>query len=138
KWRYLIPAKPPIHNHVLIPNYQDFKIQDFCYSDGFECFQAIKIGRIKDKIVWNPAWAYEYNATKDDNQSVGRLVAASRGGGTGGRAGRGGVRARGHFGDQDSSEIGNRGSQLGSELNDGVNEVPDFPPSLQSSCKIYF
>nr|GFB43426.1 hypothetical protein [Tanacetum cinerariifolium] len=45
KWRYLIPAKPPIHNHVLIPNYQDFKIQDFCYSDGFECFQAIKIGR---------------------------------------------------------------------------------------------
>nr|GEX67607.1 hypothetical protein [Tanacetum cinerariifolium] len=44
KWRYLIPAKPPIHNHVLIPNYQDFKIQDFRYSDGFECFQAIKIG----------------------------------------------------------------------------------------------
>nr|GEY31542.1 hypothetical protein [Tanacetum cinerariifolium] len=44
KWRYLIPAKPPIHNHVFIPNYQDFKIQDFCYSDGFECFQAINIG----------------------------------------------------------------------------------------------
>nr|GEU80859.1 hypothetical protein [Tanacetum cinerariifolium] len=49
KWRYLIPAKPPIHNHVLIPNYQDFKIQDFCYSDGFECFQAIKIGRFATK-----------------------------------------------------------------------------------------
>nr|GEZ79948.1 hypothetical protein [Tanacetum cinerariifolium] len=125
KWRYLILAKPPIHNHVLIPNYQDFKIQDFCYSDGFECFQAIKIGRIKDKIVWTPAWAYECNnwricvvfliwditqnnATKDDNQSVGRPVAASRGGGMGGRAGRGGVRARGYFGDQDSSEIGNQ------------------------------
>nr|GEW38609.1 hypothetical protein [Tanacetum cinerariifolium] len=46
KWRYLIPAKPPIHNHVLIPNYQDFKIQDFRYSDGFECFQAINIGRL--------------------------------------------------------------------------------------------
>nr|GEY52849.1 hypothetical protein [Tanacetum cinerariifolium] len=45
KWRYLIPAKPPIHNHVLIPNYQDFKIQDFCDFDGFECFQAINIGR---------------------------------------------------------------------------------------------
>nr|GEW70639.1 putative reverse transcriptase domain-containing protein [Tanacetum cinerariifolium] len=45
KWRYLIPAKPPIHNHVLIPNYQDLKIQDFHYSDEFECFQAIKIGR---------------------------------------------------------------------------------------------
>nr|GEZ03402.1 putative ribonuclease H-like domain-containing protein [Tanacetum cinerariifolium] len=45
KWRYLIPAEPPIHNHMLTPNYQDFKIQDFRYSDGFECFQAIKIGR---------------------------------------------------------------------------------------------
>nr|GEU71965.1 hypothetical protein [Tanacetum cinerariifolium] len=45
KWRYLIPAKPLIHNHVLIPNYQDFKIQDFRYSNGFKCFQAIKIGR---------------------------------------------------------------------------------------------
>nr|GEV04711.1 putative reverse transcriptase domain-containing protein [Tanacetum cinerariifolium] len=45
KWRYLILAKPPIHNHVLISNYQDFKIQDFHYSDGFECFQAINIGR---------------------------------------------------------------------------------------------
>nr|GEU96403.1 hypothetical protein [Tanacetum cinerariifolium] len=43
--RYLIPAEPPIHNHVLIPNYQDFKVQDFRYSDGFECFQAINIGR---------------------------------------------------------------------------------------------
>nr|GEZ75239.1 putative ribonuclease H-like domain-containing protein [Tanacetum cinerariifolium] len=40
KWRYLILAKPPIHNHVLIPNYQDFR-----YSDGFECFLAINIGR---------------------------------------------------------------------------------------------
>nr|GEV08605.1 Gag-Pol polyprotein [Tanacetum cinerariifolium] len=45
KWRYLIPAITPIHNHMLIPNYQDFKIQDFHYSDGFECFQAINIGR---------------------------------------------------------------------------------------------
>nr|GEY60855.1 hypothetical protein [Tanacetum cinerariifolium] len=45
KWRYLILAITPIHNHVLIPNYQDFKIQDFRYSDGFECFQAINIGR---------------------------------------------------------------------------------------------
>nr|GFB36271.1 hypothetical protein [Tanacetum cinerariifolium] len=29
---------------MLIPNYQDFKIQDFRYSDGFGCFQAFKIG----------------------------------------------------------------------------------------------
>nr|GFA02138.1 hypothetical protein [Tanacetum cinerariifolium] len=45
KWRYLIPAITPIHNHVFIPNYQDFKIQDFRYSDGLECFKAINIGR---------------------------------------------------------------------------------------------
>nr|GFA46716.1 hypothetical protein [Tanacetum cinerariifolium] len=44
KWRYLIPAITPIHNHVLMPNYQELKIQDFRYSDGFECFQAINIG----------------------------------------------------------------------------------------------
>nr|GEU92790.1 phospholipase-like protein [Tanacetum cinerariifolium] len=52
KWRYLIPAITPIHNHVLIPNYQDFKIQDFRFSDGFECFQAINIGRQMSHIVW--------------------------------------------------------------------------------------
>nr|GEX97539.1 hypothetical protein [Tanacetum cinerariifolium] len=45
KWRYLIPAITRIHNYVLIPNYQDFKIQNFRYFDGFECFQAINIGR---------------------------------------------------------------------------------------------
>nr|GFA33677.1 hypothetical protein [Tanacetum cinerariifolium] len=50
KWRYLIPAITPIHNHVLIPNYQDFKIQDFRYCDGFECFQAINIGRYEHGI----------------------------------------------------------------------------------------
>nr|GEY38503.1 hypothetical protein [Tanacetum cinerariifolium] len=51
KWRYQIPAKPPIYNHMLIPNNQDFKIQDFHYSDGFECFQAIKIGRTKYQLA---------------------------------------------------------------------------------------
>nr|GEZ23864.1 hypothetical protein [Tanacetum cinerariifolium] len=56
KWRYLIPTIPPIHNHVLIPNYQDFKIQDFRYSDGFRCFQAIKKGR------------YEHNHVEKVNQ----------------------------------------------------------------------
>nr|GEU30310.1 reverse transcriptase domain-containing protein [Tanacetum cinerariifolium] len=53
KWRYLIPAIPPIHNYMLIPNYQDFKIQDFRYSDGFECFQAINIGRVGSTTIDN-------------------------------------------------------------------------------------
>nr|GEW01068.1 hypothetical protein [Tanacetum cinerariifolium] len=46
EWRYLIPAEPQIHIHMLIPDYQDIIFQDFCYSDGFECYQAIKIGRL--------------------------------------------------------------------------------------------
>nr|GEV98339.1 putative reverse transcriptase domain-containing protein [Tanacetum cinerariifolium] len=50
KWRYLILAKPSIHNHVLIPNYQDIKIQYFCYYDEFECFQAIKVGRYEHRF----------------------------------------------------------------------------------------
>nr|GEW02706.1 retrovirus-related Pol polyprotein from transposon TNT 1-94 [Tanacetum cinerariifolium] len=45
RWRYLIPAESQIHNHMLIPDYQDIKFQDFRYSDGFECYQVIKIGR---------------------------------------------------------------------------------------------
>nr|GEY86416.1 hypothetical protein [Tanacetum cinerariifolium] len=30
---------------MLIPNYQDIKFPDFCYSDGFECYQVLKIRR---------------------------------------------------------------------------------------------
>nr|GFA04445.1 hypothetical protein [Tanacetum cinerariifolium] len=66
-WRYLIPAKPPIHNHMLIPNYQDFKIQDFRYSDGFECFQAIKIGRNgKNKLAYAPKLKIPHLPKRED------------------------------------------------------------------------
>nr|GEY46334.1 hypothetical protein [Tanacetum cinerariifolium] len=33
RWRYLVPSELHIHNRMLIPNYQDIKYQDFCYSD---------------------------------------------------------------------------------------------------------
>ncbi|GJX26324.1 putative reverse transcriptase domain-containing protein [Tanacetum coccineum] len=59
-------------------------------------------------------------------QSVGRPAAASRGGGTGGRAGRGGGRTRGRSGDQGDGRIDGQGGQVGgqgSEVNDGVNGV---------------
>ncbi|GJW50635.1 hypothetical protein Tco_0091986 [Tanacetum coccineum] len=62
-------------------------------------------------------------------QSVGRSDAASQGGGTGGRAGRGGGRTRGRSGDQGDGRIDGQGGQVGgqgSEVNDGVNGVPDF------------
>ncbi|GKC01922.1 putative reverse transcriptase domain-containing protein [Tanacetum coccineum] len=62
-------------------------------------------------------------------QSAGRPAAASRGGGTGGRAGRGGGRTRGRSGDQGDGRIDGQGGQVGgqgSEVNDGVNGVPDF------------
>ncbi|GJS55138.1 hypothetical protein Tco_0628500, partial [Tanacetum coccineum] len=62
-------------------------------------------------------------------RSAGRTVAASRGGGTGGRAGKGDGRTRGRFGDQGDGRIDGQGGQVGgqgSEVNDGVNGVPDF------------
>ncbi|GJT17889.1 putative reverse transcriptase domain-containing protein [Tanacetum coccineum] len=62
-------------------------------------------------------------------QSAGRTAAASRGGRTGGQAGRGGGRTRGHSGDQSNGGIGGRGGQVGGQgsmVNDGVDGVPDF------------
>ncbi|GKB70583.1 putative reverse transcriptase domain-containing protein, partial [Tanacetum coccineum] len=50
-------------------------------------------------------------------------------GGTGGRASRGSGRTRGHSGDQGDGRIDGQGGQVGgqgSEVNDGVNRVPDF------------
>ncbi|GKC41158.1 hypothetical protein Tco_1058880 [Tanacetum coccineum] len=50
-------------------------------------------------------------------------------GGTGGRTGRGGGRTRGRSGDQGNGRIDGQGVQVGgqcSEVNDGVDEVPDF------------
>ncbi|GJT23003.1 hypothetical protein Tco_0892940 [Tanacetum coccineum] len=58
-------------------------------------------------------------------QSAGRLAAASRGGGTGGRAGRGGGKTRSQSGDQGNYRNDGQGGQ-GSEVNDGVDRVPDF------------
>ncbi|GJW81397.1 reverse transcriptase domain-containing protein [Tanacetum coccineum] len=62
-------------------------------------------------------------------RSAGRPAAASRGGGTGGRAGRGGGRTRGRFGDQGDGRIDGQGGQVGGrgrEVNDGVDGVLDF------------
>ncbi|GKE56890.1 hypothetical protein Tco_1496075, partial [Tanacetum coccineum] len=62
-------------------------------------------------------------------QSAGRPAGASRGGGMGGRAGCGGGRTRGCLGGQGDDRIDGQGGQvgaLGSEVNDGVNGVPDF------------
>ncbi|GKE06728.1 hypothetical protein Tco_1398746 [Tanacetum coccineum] len=62
-------------------------------------------------------------------RSAGRPAVISRGGGTGGRAGSGGGRTRGRSGDQGDGRIDGLGGQVGgqgSEVNDGVNGVPDF------------
>nr|GEW57316.1 putative reverse transcriptase domain-containing protein [Tanacetum cinerariifolium] len=62
-------------------------------------------------------------------QSVGRPAAASRGGGTGGQAGRGGGRTRGRFGNQGNGRNNGLGGQVGgqgSEVNGGVGGVLDF------------
>nr|GEX23484.1 putative reverse transcriptase domain-containing protein [Tanacetum cinerariifolium] len=62
-------------------------------------------------------------------RSAGRPVAASRGGGTGGRASRGGGRTGGRSGDQYDGRNEGQGIQVGGqgrEVNDGVDGVLDF------------
>ncbi|GKB69143.1 reverse transcriptase domain-containing protein [Tanacetum coccineum] len=62
-------------------------------------------------------------------RSAGLATAAPRGGRTGGRTGRGCGRTRGRSGDQGNGRIDGQGVQVGgqgSEVNDGVDEVPDF------------
>ncbi|GJS36692.1 reverse transcriptase domain-containing protein [Tanacetum coccineum] len=66
-------------------------------------------------------------------RSVGRATTAPLGGRTGGRTSRGGGRTRGRSGDQGNGEIDGQGGQVGgqvggrgNEVNDGVDEVPDF------------
>ncbi|GJY99635.1 reverse transcriptase domain-containing protein [Tanacetum coccineum] len=62
-------------------------------------------------------------------QSAGRATAAPRGGRTGGRTGRGGGRTRGRSGDPGNGGIDGQGGQVGgqgTEVNDGVDGVPDF------------
>ncbi|GJV76566.1 hypothetical protein Tco_1508150 [Tanacetum coccineum] len=68
-------------------------------------------------------------STRMTTRSAGRPAAASREGGTGGRAGRGGVRTRGRSGDQGDGRIDGQGGQVGgqgSKVNDDVNGVLDF------------
>ncbi|GJY11287.1 hypothetical protein Tco_0379472 [Tanacetum coccineum] len=62
-------------------------------------------------------------------RSAGRATAAPRGGRTGGRTGRGGGRTRGRSGDLGNGGIDGQGGQVGgqgTEVNDGVDGVPDF------------
>ncbi|GJY96238.1 putative reverse transcriptase domain-containing protein [Tanacetum coccineum] len=62
-------------------------------------------------------------------RSAGRATAAPRGGRTGGRTGRGGGRTRGRFGDLGNGRVDGQGGQVGgqgTEVNYGVNGVPDF------------
>ncbi|GJT93489.1 hypothetical protein Tco_1082334, partial [Tanacetum coccineum] len=58
-------------------------------------------------------------------QSAGRPAVASRGGGTGGRACRGGGRTRGRSGNRGDGPGGQVGGE-GSEVNGGVDRNPNF------------
>ncbi|GKD48937.1 hypothetical protein Tco_1277913 [Tanacetum coccineum] len=62
-------------------------------------------------------------------RSAGHATATPRGGRTGGRTGRGGGRTKGLSGDQGNGGIEGEGGQVGAqgtEVNDGVDGVPDF------------
>nr|GEZ55201.1 reverse transcriptase domain-containing protein [Tanacetum cinerariifolium] len=70
RWRYLIPAESQIHNHMLIPNYQDIKFKDFHYSDGFECYQAIKIGRYEHCKSTRSNSSYLFSPLRDPESLI--------------------------------------------------------------------
>nr|GEW74607.1 reverse transcriptase domain-containing protein [Tanacetum cinerariifolium] len=62
-------------------------------------------------------------------RSAGWPIVASRVGGTGGRAGRGGGRTKGRSGDQGDGRIDGQGREVGGhgrEVNDGIDGVLDF------------
>ncbi|GKD21474.1 hypothetical protein Tco_1223177, partial [Tanacetum coccineum] len=67
-------------------------------------------------------------------RSAGRVSVAPRGGRRGGRTGRGGGRTRGRSGDQGNGGIDGQGGQVGgqgTEVNDGVDGVPDFSTVIE-------
>ncbi|GJZ63953.1 reverse transcriptase domain-containing protein [Tanacetum coccineum] len=69
------------------------------------------------------------NATNDDDLKCWPACCRITRRGTGGRAGKGGGRTKGRSGDQGDGRIDGQGGQVGgqgSEVNDGVNGVPDF------------
>ncbi|GJU29926.1 hypothetical protein Tco_1173515 [Tanacetum coccineum] len=62
-------------------------------------------------------------------RSAGQVIAAPRGGRTGGRTGKGGGRTRGRSGNQGNGGHNGQGVHVGgqgTEVKDGVDEVPDF------------
>ncbi|GJT86145.1 hypothetical protein Tco_1067862 [Tanacetum coccineum] len=62
-------------------------------------------------------------------RSAGHATATPQGGRMGGRTGRGGGKTRGRSGDQGNDGIDDQGGQVGgqgTEVNDGVDRVPDF------------
>ncbi|GKD21591.1 hypothetical protein Tco_1223294, partial [Tanacetum coccineum] len=68
-------------------------------------------------------------------QSAGRATATPRGGRTGGPTGRRGGRTRGRSGDLRNGGIDGQGGQVGgqgTEVNDGVDGVPDFSPDFST------
>nr|GEY93957.1 putative reverse transcriptase domain, ribonuclease H-like domain, aspartic peptidase domain protein [Tanacetum cinerariifolium] len=91
------------------------------------------------KVVTPRALVYVGLRTSKDARSCAcRYAAASRGGGTGGRAGRGGCRTRGRSGDQGDGRIDGQGGQVGgqgSEVNDGVDGVSDYSTILAQQLR---
>nr|GEY79143.1 hypothetical protein [Tanacetum cinerariifolium] len=54
RWRYLVPAESHIHNHMLIPEYQDNKYQDFRYSDelsNLERYEHVSPMSLEHKLI---------------------------------------------------------------------------------------
>nr|GEX13778.1 retrovirus-related Pol polyprotein from transposon TNT 1-94 [Tanacetum cinerariifolium] len=87
-WRYLVLAELHIHNHMLIPDYQDNKYQDFRYSDDLSksrklelrlvfVFSLFFVGNKMQKAFLPPGesshWQYKFPLPVKDVPTARRL-----------------------------------------------------------------
>ncbi|GJX87725.1 hypothetical protein Tco_0339739 [Tanacetum coccineum] len=122
---------------VVICELADFK--SILYGSCIErsCFLVFVLDLVLRIVVlrfaWTPAWAFGFiMPPRMTTRSASPATATPRGRRTGGRTGRGGGRTRGRSSDQGNGGIdgqsGQAGSQVGgqgSEVNDGVDGVPN-------------
>ncbi|GKB18037.1 hypothetical protein Tco_0851960, partial [Tanacetum coccineum] len=98
-----------------------FKRRCICLFDLAAC-HLIEVLRIISKVALQALADYK-------SILVGCATATQRGGRTGGRTSRGGGRTRGRSSDLGNDGIDGQGGQVGgqsAEVNDGIDEVPDF------------
>nr|GEU76894.1 reverse transcriptase domain-containing protein [Tanacetum cinerariifolium] len=119
--------------------------KSICLTQAFRSHFLLKEDRKKLKVKKEGSDVYEQNEPQIEKadqweiplsirvlrweRNAGQATATPQRGRTGGRTGRRGGRTRGRFGDQGNGGIDGQGGQVGgqgTEVNDGVDGVPEF------------